>query len=471
MRFLILALTFFTVCSSVRAQPTPTEEIALDTLGKKVVVDFLIEGNKLTKERIVLREVTLSLGDTLLWSNLKAGMEQSQQNVMNLGLFNFVEVEPIQINNTDLIILITVQERWYIYPVPILEIAQTNFNTWWESKQLRWLNYGMSVKHFNFRGRNEKLELTARFGYTKRFSASYSIPNLNKKQTLGISMGAGFYENEQIVFNTENNERLFYRNPEDKARSYYRYKVGLSYRENIFLRHYFEVSYFDAQVRDSVVSLQPDYFAGNVSRSRFLRVSYNINYDTRDYKRYPLNGVLLYGLFQQDGLGLVNKQGLAVFTTKAGYKHHHQLAERWYIAHSIEGKVNWETPPYYLTSGLGYSDFVRGYEFYVIDGTHWGLFKSHLKYEILKPKSIKIPFVPSEKFSKTFIALYGNLFFDAGYVTGGDFARNNSLVNSYLYSAGVGLDVVTYYDKVMRIEGSVNALGETAINFHFTQSF
>ncbi|MCA1762079.1 MAG: outer membrane protein assembly factor, partial [Flavobacteriales bacterium] len=298
-----------------------------------------------------------------------------------------------------------------------------------------------------------------------------SIPNLNKKQTLGISLGAGFYENEQIVYNTENNERLFYRNPEDKARRYYQYKAGLSYRENIFLKHYFEVSYFDAQVRDSVVSLQPDYFTGNVNRSRFFRVTYNINYDTRDYKRYPLNGLLLYGLFQQDGLGLVNKEGLAVFTTKAGYKHHHKLADRWYVAHSLEGKVNWETPPYYLTSGLGYGSFVRGYEFYVIDGTRWGLFQSNVKYEILKPKSIKIPFVPSDKFSKTFIALYGNLFFDAGYVNGGNFAQTNSLANSYLYSVGVGLDVVTYYDKVMRIEGSLNELGETGIYIHFSQSF
>ncbi|MCA1762080.1 MAG: hypothetical protein LC664_03660, partial [Flavobacteriales bacterium] len=156
MRFLLLALTFFTVCLTVSAQNTPSEEIALDTLGKKVIVDFLIEGNKLTKERIILREVTLSLGDTLYWSNLRAGMEQTRRNVMNLGIFNFVEVEPIQINNSELIVLITVQERWYIYPVPILEIAQTNFNTWWETKELRWLNYGISVKHFNFRGRNEK---------------------------------------------------------------------------------------------------------------------------------------------------------------------------------------------------------------------------------------------------------------------------------------------------------------------------
>ena len=80
------------------------------------------------------------------------------------------------------IVLVSVVERWYIYPVPILEIAQTNFNTWWETKEFRWLNYGLYLSHNNFRGRNENLKVTIRFGYTKKFSASYSIPNVNQNK-------------------------------------------------------------------------------------------------------------------------------------------------------------------------------------------------------------------------------------------------------------------------------------------------
>ena len=456
---------------ALQASGQLVEEIKLDTTSKKIISDFIIEGNKLTKERIIMREVTLQVGDTLYWSNLKAGMEQSRNNIMNLRLFNFVEIEPIQVDNEHVIILITVQERWYIYPVPIFEIAQTNFNTWWETKELRWLNYGLSVSHNNFRGLNQDLSLTLRFGYTKKYSASWSIPNLNRKQTLGLHLSAGYFENNEIVYNTAENERLFYENSEDKARQYMQYKVGLSYREDIFLRHYFEVTYFDARVNDTIPELQPDYFTGGGSRSRFLRAFYSIRYDTRDYRRYPLNGLLLYGNFTQDGLGIVNQEGMGVFTTAAGYRHHFKIADRWYTAHNIEGKINWDQPPYYLLRGLGYSNFVRGYEFYVVDGTRYGLFQTNLKFEILKPKSITIPFIPSEKFSKTFVALYANLFFDAGYVDGENFRANNSLVNEYLYSGGIGLDLVTYYDKVMRVEGSLNALGETAIYVHFKQAF
>lgn len=464
-------LTLITIIPLTVFSQVQVSTLELDTLGKKVITDFILEGNKVTKERIILRELTLSLGDSLYWGNIQAGMDQTQRNVMNLGLFNFVKVEPIQITNTEIIVLITVQERWYLYPVPILEIAQTNFNTWWQTKEIRWLNYGVSLKHFNFRGLNQKISFTARFGYTKQFSGSFSIPNLNKKQTLGLFLGAGYYENDQIAYNTSNNEREFYTNSENKARKLYQYKVGLSYRENIFLSHYFEMSYFDAFVQDSVITLQPDYFVKSKSRMQFLRAIYIIKYDTRDYKQYPLKGFSVYSLFQQDGLGVVNRDGLGVFTTVLEYNHHYKLMDRFYAAYGLRGKVNWNDPPYYLTRALGYGSFVRGYELFVIDGTSYGLVKTQLKYEILKPKSIDLPFVPSDKFSKTFVALYGNVFFDLGYVDGDVFKQNNSFVNKYIYTIGAGIDLVTYYDKVMRIEGSINAEGNSAIYFHFKQAF
>jgi hypothetical protein len=168
---------------------------------------------------------------------------------------------------------------------------------------------------------------------------------------------------------------------------------------------------------------------------------------------------------------LINDQGLNLLTTYAGYRHHHKLADRWYLGHSISGEVNWSKPPYYLLRGLGYSEIVRGYEFYIVDGTRWGLFQSNLKFEILEPREIELPLIPSEKFSKTFVALYGNLFFDAGYVHGRRFRDSNSLVNEPMYSIGAGIDLVTYYDKVARFEGSINALGDFGFYVHFTQSF
>ena len=81
--FFCTLLTFALWCGYFVAFGQQVSTIPLDTLGKKVVTDILIEGNKKTKERIILREITIQPGDTLYWGNLKAGMEQSQNNVMN----------------------------------------------------------------------------------------------------------------------------------------------------------------------------------------------------------------------------------------------------------------------------------------------------------------------------------------------------------------------------------------------------
>ncbi len=466
---LFCALLFLCTCS-FGAVAQEGSSLVLDTTRAVIVTEILFDGNKLTKERILLREMSFKAGDKLYWSNLRAALEQSSNNLMNLELFNFVEAEPIPVGEGEVLVLFTLQERWYIYPVPIFEIAETNFNTWWENRELRWLNYGISVKHKNFRGLNQNLAFMARFGYTRRFSASYSIPNLNKKQTLGLELAAGYFENNELVWNTFGNERLFYNNPEDKARRWFEYRAGLTYRENIFTRHTLNLSFHDVTVNDTVPVLNPEYLPSPGSRAQFLRVSYNLSFDNRDYRRYPLRGILLYAHFQQDGLGLINRDGFNLFTTQASYRHHHKLSDRWYVAHALTGKVNWSRPPYYLVNALGYGHFVRGYEMFVIDGTRFGLLQSNLKYEVLKPKTISLPMMPSQ-FSETFIAVYANLFFDAGYVHGPLFADVNSLVNEYLYSMGLGLDVVSYYDKVMRVEGSINGLGRAAVFVHFTQSF
>lgn len=469
MRKLFCTLSLFILTFGVAGAQEPTG-IALDTVGVKTVTDIIFEGNKLTKKHIMLREFTFEIGDELMWSNLRAAVKQTSNNLMNLRLFNFVEMEPVQINNDEVIIIATVQERWYIYPVPIFEIAETNFNTWWENKELRWLNYGISVKHKNFRGLNQNIALTARFGYTRRFSASYSVPNLNKKQTLGLNLAAGYFENNQLVWQTFGNERQFYNNPEDKARRWFEYRAGLTYRENIYTRHIFNASYHDVRVNDTIPRLNPEYLPSPGDDSQFLRVSYQLSFDNRDYRRYPLKGILFYAHLQQDGLGLFNKDGLNLFTTQASYRHHHKISDRLYVAHALTGKVYWSRPPYYLMNALGYNHFLRGYELYVIDGTRFALFQSNLKYEVLKPKEIHLPLLPPQ-FGQTFVAMYANLFFDAGYAHGPFYADVNSLVNEYLYSYGIGFDVVSYYDKVMRVEGSINGLGDAAVFVHFKQSF
>ena len=64
-------------------------------------------------------------------------------------------------------------------------------------------------------------------------------------------------------------------------------------------------------------------------------------------------------------------------------------------------------------------------------------------------------------------ALYLKAQFDGGYVYADQYRANNPLSNSWLYGGGLGLDFVTYYDRVFRFEYSVNKLGKGGLYIHF----
>ena len=131
------------------------------------ITNIRIVGNDRTKEFVVQRELTFSIGDTLSYSAIDSELEKSLLNLKNTSLFNFVTVEhhPVDFRYTEVLIVVT--ERWYVLPFPILEVADPNFNTWLETKNLARMNWGSMLVNRNFRGRKEKLGFVFQLGYSK----------------------------------------------------------------------------------------------------------------------------------------------------------------------------------------------------------------------------------------------------------------------------------------------------------------
>jgi hypothetical protein len=76
-----------------------------------------------------------------------------------------------------------------------------------------------------------------------------------------------------------------------------------------------------------------------------------------------------------------------------------------------------------------------------------------------------------KQFNKSHYSLYLGLFSDMGYVIDEQTNEHNTLSNSLLWGNGISLDYVTYYDKLLRIEFSVNHLGEKGVFLHFSNPF
>ena len=124
-------------------------------------------GNKVTKESVMRQEMVVSPGDPLDPDKI----EKSRQAIMNLGLFKSVKADVLQEEGAN-ILLITVDERYYILPLPLLDARL-------EEEEY---SYGVELRHDNLVGLNQRLKLT----YEHKNSVDSDIP-MRKEASLNYS--------------------------------------------------------------------------------------------------------------------------------------------------------------------------------------------------------------------------------------------------------------------------------------------
>jgi outer membrane protein assembly factor BamA len=468
--FLLFWLFIFSQAFAQERLAKPDSVITDSSAARFIVSDILIVGNKITKDKIITRELTFHKGDTLSFNEFQPKFNRSEQNIFNTSLFNSVQVNYV-LEKEKVIVYIIVAERWYIFPVPVFEIADRNFNSWWRTKDFSRVVYGGILYWNNFRGRDEEVAFTLRLGYTQRISFYYNIPYINRNQKAGLRIGLSHATNRQIPVRTLNDTVNFFTDRDSYSRTETGGYVAYNYRPDLYKTYSIEAGYKTAEVIDSVIEVNRDYFLPGSKDIRYFSLRYYFKNDHRDIAYYPLNGYYLDAEVSHVGLPFAGDD-LNINTIGAHYRKFHPLAKRFFSAYEISGKYTLNNfVPYYLLRGLGYGrDFLRGYEYYVMDGKAFGLLKTNFKFELLPKKQLNLGFIPLNKFSMIPYAFYLNLYADAGYVYNNQFTETNKLVNSLQYSGGAGIDFVTYYDMVFRLEYSINKFGERGFFIHFTSS-
>jgi hypothetical protein len=478
--FRLLLLSFLLCGTAVKSAvelpdtlTAPSVEL-LDTLKNPfpvVISDIVILGNKVTKELIILRELPFTIGDTIPTGMLAKNLIRARQNIYNTFLFNFVTISP-EIIDDKVKVRVTLIERWYLWPIPVFELAEPNFNLFLENKDFRRLNYGIFVTRENFRGRKEAIRFKVQGGYTNQFALQYQVPYIDKKQAIGLGFTTSFYRNREIVYRTVNNKRMFFRDIDNFARQEFYTRVNLSYRLGIYNTFHFSVKYTTASVLDTVMQLAPDYFPNEIPETNFFTFHLGAIRDRRDIQAYPLKGYMLNLELWQLGVGVLQNSPDVTYIAGTA-KQFSKLSSKLFAAGSVRGKYSLTSfQPYYVQRGLGYwGEQVRGYEYYIIDGQSWAMGRTNLKYQLIEPRVKKFNFLGSSRFSTVHYAFYLGLFADAGYVHDRQYAHLNPLANSLLFGYGLGLDYVTYYDQVVRFEYSFNKLGERGFFINFTSPF
>jgi hypothetical protein len=244
------------------------------------------------------------------------------------------------------------------------------------------------------------------------------------------------------------------------------FSTGLSYskRKGYFKTSSISLGLSYINIDDSISSYyNPKYFNSNKHYQLFTDLTLSVSYLNTDNNNYPLKG-RGYGLsLSKRGFGLsggINSTALSGTVVKY-ITHPHN----WYSSIQVSGVVKVPFKQAYINQrAIGYGNLsLRGLEYYVVDGVaasvaKYTLSKKVASFKIPVPFKIKaLPSIPFKIFAKTYA--------DAGYsYLPKDF--NTRLNNRLLYTGGFGLDIVTLYDIVFKVEFSFNQLGEKGLFLH-----
>ena len=448
-------------------------------------------GNYRTREHIIRREMDVRTGDVLTAQRLDSLLEFDRRKILNTNLFVTVELKrkTIDSDTTGMAFYtadgkliatpqtvdleVVVKEQWYLLAFPVFELADRNFNEWWyeRGRDLSRTIYGTYILHQNLTGNNDRLRLRAEFGFIPRLDLYYSRPYLGKKQKLGMTVGMIRLTNRTLPYRTRADKLIFF--PSDsRVRERLNPYITFTYRPRFYGFHSITAQYSHTTLSDTVARLNPNYFLEGRRQQRYFQLSYSHFFDRRDRVQYPLRG-FYYGLVFSR-LGLFSSDDVQQWEATANYGRYFSLGKKLFFSYSLKAKTS--SPflqPFLQTRGLGYgTDLVRGYELYVIDGQHFALAKTNLRYQLLNRTFNLSKFIKMRQFNTFPLAIYPNIYADFGYTRNQYSSLNNStLANRPLMGIGIGLDVVTWYNFVGRLNYSVNHLGEARPYFSIGREF
>lgn len=449
------------VIDSFSLQNSPTDSTHY-TIGK-----INIKGNKKTKNYIVFREVVFKEGDILSAKELLQKLQLSKNQLMNTALFNEALVYVSALENNVAAINIDLKERWYLWPLPYFKLVDRNFNQWWfdNKRDLNRTNYGIKFSHDNLSGRRDKLQTELVTGYNQQIFINYAQPFSDKNLKHGFAVGAFYNRQHEVNYTTINNKQVFV-----KLIDFAKESKGLilqyGYRPDSKNRLIVNLGFTNENIHDSVVKLNPNYYGQQKKNLDYFSVYVSYKYNNVDYIPFPQKGIMYeIGLYNR---GFTKEMNLLSFAARSTYALPFSK-NNFMQFHNLSVLRFTNQQPFINQNLMGYGDmYLRGNESYVIDGTmgfisNNTLYQKLLKYVFKPPIKIK----NHEKIPFTF---YLKAFVDAGYVYN-NMSTANSYANTFLYTAGMGLDIVSLYDFVFRMEYSFNQFGKSGFGIRARSDF
>ncbi|MEM9896157.1 MAG: POTRA domain-containing protein, partial [Bacteroidota bacterium] len=245
---------------------------------------ILIEGNFRTRANIITRELSISEGDTFYKADIDSIFEWNHNRIYNTNLFNVVDLTLTDSLATRSDLLITVEERWYLYPAPIFRLIDRNFNEWWvdRNRDINRVNIGIKLDQFNLTGRNDLLRIIAQTGFTNIYTLNYRLPYIEKTQRHGLEVFAGYSDAKNLAFTSQDNNQEFLQQSDSVLRRELGFSLTHTYRSGFYAFHETSLSFSNAVISDTILSLNNRYFGNGQDTQSFFRLGYVYKWDKRN---------------------------------------------------------------------------------------------------------------------------------------------------------------------------------------------
>jgi outer membrane protein assembly factor BamA len=440
-RILLISLFFFTNLSFLKADLLSDSTKNKDSV--KIFVDrIIIFGNEVTKDEVLRREMGTKENSFLDIETLREDIER----LYNLGLFNKIDVMPIPVGDGKFNLVYTVEESFYLIPVPVLNIKESDFSK---------IQIGANILWRNFNGMNQTLGLSFAFGYEPYVNLFYFNPWLGKKSHFFTSANVSYYKtvNKSISFNNSSNEIL---NKADII-NYDNINIKTEFSLGKYYSKYFSLSTSLGFNSISVSEYQPGRTVSTSGKDNFLNLSFNLNFDKRDNIFYTTYGTFLnakyirYNSFNNEiGFNKFSLDFRKFVPVKISNDYNITLASREYYSMPFGGKV-----PAYLNEVVGYDNLIRGWNGWVLNGEYILCSFNEIRIPILKPFFVQgknhmvIKNLPVFSNLSYKYAFFLTPFFDIGTV----WNRSDDFGKTQFRSGyGIGLDAMLPFNVVGRLD-------------------
>ena len=439
-------------------------ESALPGDNQPIRIDEIyILGNKKTKEKIILREMSLKKGTYGSRDDIKKSIAIDKINILNTNLFNAVSIEILEDPEKSTVnVFVKVDERWYFWPAPLIGIADRNLMDWVINREgdVNRFNYGLRLTQYNLGGQNQTLKFIGKVGFERNLLIDYMIPFIDKNQKHGLGFIYSYSESENASYITKDHVPDFFNSDVINKKVSFA-STSYTYRPSFYNFHEISISYVQSEVSDTVVRLNPNYHFNKEKKQGYFGLSYNFISDHRNNKRFATSGTFLHASLENIGLGYRNQFNLSTVSLK--FNKYTPLGNDFFLANGIMGLQTFPAEqPYFNYQGLGYNEVLaRGFELELIEGSQFLLQKNTLRKKIFdRSKDIR-NIMPISQFAQFRMAAYLKFFADFAWVNNyPNYEISSRLTNQLLYSFGVGLDLVAMYDMVLRLEYSYNSENE-----------